>query len=340
MMPSRGTRTARPRVVDAAEIEKAEPIVMVISVFARYALSCVAVATLAGCGPNIGNMGVPARSGNGDAAPHSKTFSYTGGEQSFTVPVDVKLITVTVRGASSSKEPRCRHKGRGGLVSAQIPVTPGERLRVFVGGESGFNGGGSSYQESRNGGGASDVREGGDKPRDRIVVAGGGGGAGNSSRRETACGGGGGGKVGGTGENQGYSGPNPYAGGGGTGGTQRNGGTGGAGGESMGSPPFPGSPGDPGALGVGGSGGDGGCYYGGGCSCGYQNGCAGGGGGGGYYGGGGGGGGGAGFMTINGSAGGGGGGGSSYAEPSATKVHFWQNWKRANGSGSVVFSWE
>jgi hypothetical protein len=45
-------------------------------------------------------------------------------------------------------------------------------------------------------------------------------------------------------------------------------------------------------------------------------------------------------MTINGSAGGGGGGGSSYAEPSAAKVRFWQNWKHANGDGSVVFSWK
>jgi hypothetical protein len=247
--------------------------VTIISVFTRYALSCVAVATLAGCGANIGNLGVPARSGIGDATPHSETFSYTGGEQSFTVPVGVKLITVNVRGASSSKEPRCGHKGRGGLVFAQIPVTPGERLHVFVGGEGGFNGGGSGASYGLPGGGASDVREGGNKLVNRILVAGGGGATGVSSRVETACGGGGGGKVGGTGENQGYSGPNPYAGGGGTGGTQRHGGSGGAGGESIGSPPFPGSPGDPGTLGVGGSGGSGGCYYGRGCSCGYQNGC-------------------------------------------------------------------
>jgi|HubBroStandDraft_2_1064218.scaffolds.fasta_scaffold11398_4 hypothetical protein len=311
--------------------------------FSRYAVcGCAVAAILAGCGANIGGVGVP-HSGMGDAAPCSKTFNYTGGGQSFTVPSGVKVITVVARGASASKEPGCSRKGRGGGVDAQISVTPGERLRVFVGGESGFNGGGSAASYGLPGGGASDIREGGDGLANRILVAGGGGAAGVSSRREIAFGGGGGGKVGGTGENQSYSGLNPYAGGGGTGGTQRDGGSGGAGGESIGSPPFPGSPGDPGALGVGGAGGSGGCYYGGGCSCDYQNGCAGGGGGGGYYGGGeggGGGGGGAGFMTINGSAGGGGGGGSSYAEPSATKVHFLQNWKSANGNGSVVFSWE
>jgi hypothetical protein len=163
---------------------------------------------LAGCGANIGS-GAPAHNSVGDAAPHSKTFNYTGKKQSFTVPSGVNLITVVARGASASKEPRCSHKGRGGLVSARIPVTPGETLHVFVGGESGFNGGGSGASYGLPGGGASDVREGGDRLADRILVAGGGGAAGMSSRRETACGGGGGGKVGGTGENQGYSGPNP-----------------------------------------------------------------------------------------------------------------------------------
>lgn len=313
---------------------------MTILGFCRYAFSCVAIAMFAGCGANIGS-GVPTHNGVGEAAPHSKTFNYTGKKQSFTVPSGVNLMTVVVRGASASKEPRCSHKGRGGLVSAQIPVTPGETLRVFVGGESGFNGGGSGASYGLPGGGASDVREGGDRLADRILVAGAGGGVGMSSRRETACGGGGGGKVGGTGENQGYSGPNPYAGGGGTGGTQRHPGSGGAGGEGIGGLGIQyGYPGDAGTLGVGGAGGAGGCYFGHGCSCGYQNGCAGGGGGGGYYGGGGGGGGGAAYQTLSGSAGGGGGGGSSYAEPSATEVHFWRNWKTANNNGSVVFSWE
>jgi hypothetical protein len=33
-------------------------------------------------------------------------------------------------------------------------------------------------------------------------------------------------------------------------------------------------------------------------------------------------------------------GGSSFAEPSATQVRFWENWKDATGNGLVVFSWQ
>ena len=53
----------------------------------------------------------------------------------------------------------------------------------------------------------------------------------------------------------------------------------------------------------------------------------------GYYGGGGGGGSG---PLGNGGAGG---GGSGYVEPTATDVHMWRNWARANGDGLVVLRW-
>jgi hypothetical protein len=59
--------------------------------------------------------------------------------------------------------------GLGGHAGATVPVTPGEMLRVRVGGNRGFNSG------NDHGGGATDVRRGGDTLTSRIVVAGGGG---------------------------------------------------------------------------------------------------------------------------------------------------------------------
>jgi hypothetical protein len=94
------------------------------------------------------------------------------------------------------------------------------------------------------------------------------------------------------------------------------------------SSPYPGNSGENGALGTGGAGGQ--------AAGGYSSG--GGGGGGEYYGGGGAGSGEGGYTTDFG-GGGGGGGGSSFAEPKATQVHIWQNWKSATGDGQVVFSW-
>jgi len=77
--------------------------------------------------------------------------------------------------------------GAGGSVKATIPVTPGEKLAIFVGGygatAGGFNGGGTggstggSGGNGGGGGGASDVRQGGDRLANRVVVAGGGGGS-------------------------------------------------------------------------------------------------------------------------------------------------------------------
>jgi hypothetical protein len=79
-------------------------------------------------------------------------------------------------------------------VSANIKVTPGEGLTVYVGGAGGlgagttggaggFNGGGRGGDSAMDGsvgggGGASDVRQGGSALGNRVVVAAGGGGAG------------------------------------------------------------------------------------------------------------------------------------------------------------------
>jgi hypothetical protein len=204
----------------------------------RYALGvCAAIAMLAGCGGSATTGVVPSITPAPDSFPYHKAFRYTGAEQDFQVPANVKHIRVIALGAGGGSL-----GGRGGRVSAVIPVTSGETLAVFVGGAAsgingGFNGGadgGQGYYGSRGqgygGGGASDVRAGGDSTSDRILVAGGGGGqAGSDGYGPGGIGGKGGGSiagVGGTGGGYGYG----CNGGGGGGGTQSSGGGGGVGG--------------------------------------------------------------------------------------------------------------
>ncbi|MFZ0033260.1 MAG: hypothetical protein WAK84_15460 [Candidatus Cybelea sp.] len=303
------------------------------STFTRCAVALSSIFVLASCGAGAGTLAPPPLPANEHALLHQQTFNYTGGEQSFKVPAGVTSIVVDARGAPGAARQRfyLGHPGRGGHVTATIPVRPGETLAVFVGGESpgvigGFNGGGSSIFVSGctrggGGGGASDVREGGNALRDRILVAGGGGGEGGYWGGGGNDGGGGGGKKGGNGRG-GPSGSLYGNGGGGQGGTQSNGGAGGDGGGK--GYKHHGTPGSSGALGAGGSGGV--------CLATNYVGGSGGGGGGGYYGGGGGGG----SDPTN--AGGGGGGGSGYVEPSATNVHF-QRASKKRGNGAIVFSW-
>jgi len=317
---------------------------MNVSILGRYALgTCAATAMLAGCGGHTGGSAlpaVPAVTSDGDL-PHHHSFYYTGNAQSFVVPERVHHIDIVVRGAAGFGFPGAQSRGgRGARVHATIPVQPGERLYIFVGGEGtrggrgGFNGGGDAGYSSSpgyGGGGASDVRARGDVLRDRILVAGGGGAQGHQT--EGGNGGGGGREVGESGGAGNGSGPNYTNGGGGRGGTQRTGGAGGSGGEGSSSGGYPGgSRGTRGALGRGGSGGSGGYSHSGSYSAG-----TGGGGGGGYYGGGGGGGGGWGYESAGG--GGGGGGGSSYVEPDAFKAQMWRGWKNAVTNGLVVISW-
>jgi hypothetical protein len=201
----------------------------------RYALGVIAALVFPGCG---GLQVAPtggAPSGAPDSFPYHRTFNYTGGGQTFKVPAGARQLKVIALGAHGAGFP----KVRGGRVSAVIPVTPGEVLAVFVGGDAsrasgGFNGGadgGEGYEDGHAGfgaGGASDAREHGVSLGDRIVVVGGGGGQGGGQGR-SAKGGAGGkggdetGGAGGTGGNCcssfGFSG-----GGGGNGGTQYSGG--------------------------------------------------------------------------------------------------------------------
>ena len=306
------------------------------TVLSRNALIICAVILVSSCGglqmPYNGRyIGADSR----NSFPSHQTFKYTGKLQYFDVPATVTSIRVIARGGSGAGGNNVTG-GRGGRVSAILPVRPGEKLFIFVGGAAlertgGFDGGANGGAPrglcgcgGYGGGGASDVRQNGRLLKDRILVVGGGGGAGFDTNE---ClhpeGGKGGGLVADGGKGYGYG-----CGGGGGGGTQSVGGIGGtAGGGDRGT----GKPGKDGTFGLGGRGGSGGRYGGGG---------AGGGGGGGYYGGGGGG---SGSDYGSGSpyySGGGGGGGSSYVESSATNVHMWRGWKNATGDGLVVFSWQ
>lgn len=242
-------------------------------------------------------------------------FNFTGQMQTYTVPQCVTSLTVDVQGAQGGGA----NGGLGGRVQATIPVTPGQVLNIFVGGQggcpaAGFNGGGAGQlantaaNASCGGGGASDIRT-GVALNTRIVVASGGGGQGGGDMDAQ---GGQGGCASGT------QGAAPF-GVGGTGGTQTAGGTGG--------PPWipQGTAGQPGALGVGGIGGIDNC----GC-----NGTPigpGAGGGGGYFGGGGGG---SDCICLTSFFGGGGGGGGSSLTPTGGTCT--PNFKQGNGQITIT----
>jgi hypothetical protein len=167
------------------------------------------------------------------------------------VPTQVTRITVVARGAHGAGSPL----PYGGRVHAVIPVAPGEKLVIYVGGDAsgsigGFNGGANGAKgycdncPAYGGGGASDVRQGGGGPTDRDGY-GAGGLAGKGGGRTGGAGGAGGSYCSG------------YSSGGGEGGTQSAGGKGGHG-ENCGY--YPGNSGASGTLLTGGAGGQGGPY--------------------------------------------------------------------------------
>ena len=225
------------------------------------------------------------------ASAATQTFSFTGTEQTFTVPLGVQSVEVVAIGGNGGSA----EAAAGGVpakVSVDLSVSPGQLLYVEVagngesaanGGAGGFNGGGAAGGgDAAGGGGASDLRTlprtSGLSPDSRLIVAAGGGGAAEGT--------------GGAAGSDGAIGNAPEEGGGA--GTSTAGGAHGTGGCGDGSD---------GQLGLGGDGGMSSVKLGSGA----------GGGGGGYYGGGGGG---AGCM----SGGGGGGGGSSFVASTASRA--------------------
>lgn len=127
----------------------------------------------------------------------TETFSYTGAEQTWTVPLGVDTITLECWGAGGGDAQAIGDPG--GYSKGTLSVTPGETLYLYVGGraDDGGNGGaggwpsgadgvtatntdGSASRTSGGGGGSSDVRQGGNTTGDIVILAGGGGGAGNT----------------------------------------------------------------------------------------------------------------------------------------------------------------
>jgi len=250
---------------------------------------------------SVCNSGVAGTDAQGNV---TCTYTYTGGDQQFTVPTGVTRVSVEAIGAAAAP-------GRGGAPGGQGSDVTGATIAGLAGNSSlfvevggvgyngSYNGGGDAGGAGGNnqafgvggaGGGASDVRTNPNNPATRLVVAGGGGGGGGAAGGGTTA--------------AGDVGAGDAGGGGGSGGDT--GGAGGSGGTGAGSGNGQGSAGqgsgsiyDPSN---GGGGGQGGFYLG---NIGYSGGGGGGGGGGGYVAGGGGGGGG---DDASGSSGGGGGG--------------------------------
>ncbi|HRG90151.1 MAG TPA: glycine-rich protein, partial [Chitinophagales bacterium] len=125
----------------------------------------------------------------------SVLFEFTGTTKTWTVPTGVTSLWVDAMGAEGGG----RQAGKGGRVQCLLPVKPGDKLTITVGGQAtndagGYNGGGTGCGKGFGGGGATDIRLNGNDLDARIVVAGGGGGIGYGG-----YGGAGGGLTGGNG---------------------------------------------------------------------------------------------------------------------------------------------
>jgi hypothetical protein len=328
--------------------------------------SCPSFGIVAGC------LGLLLTSGLWAAAPASAATQTWDtpvyGGYDWVVPSGVTSATFDLSGASGAGTGgvlAVSYGGDGGKTIGTIAVTPGETLKINVGGAppGGTNGGGYGGASSQDcsvvdlgnqqclgagGGGASDVRQGGTALANRVLVAGGGGGAGGHNNDYNGVSGwspayGGNGGAGGLLE----------AGAGGNGDARRQGATdypggcGGAGGTQTAVTAPTGEP-NPGPCHQG----QGYVYEGGGGGSGYtslgnggnglSNGTSsgsggigsgtGGGGGGGYVGGVGG------SDGYNGGAGGGGGGGSSFAAAAATNVSFSGGVNSGDGTVTVTYT--
>lgn len=202
------------------------------------------------------------------ATPSQKVFSYTGAQQIYTVPKEVKQVQIECWGAQG--EGGGVGGGLGGYAFGMLDVTAGEDLIVTVAGGDGWpNAGNVGTPAYFLGGGSTDVRQGGNALTNQVIVAGGGGAA--PSGNPSATGGAGGGLLGLAASD---------AGRGGKGGSQSAGGAGGVGTYNGGS----GTRNSGGTVGASGAGSGGGGYFGGGAGA-YQGSNFGGGGGSGYIGG-------------------------------------------------------
>lgn len=128
--------------------------------------------------------------------PFAQTFTYTGGEQTFTVPSGVGNFTAYVWGAGggTGSSNNGTYGGAGGFSSGTISASAGQTYRIIVGGggnhsrnastSGGYGGGGgggnpAGREGSSSGGGYSGVFfQNTTHGNSRIIAGGGGGGAG------------------------------------------------------------------------------------------------------------------------------------------------------------------
>lgn len=93
------------------------------------------------------------------ATQDSITFTYTGGWQTLVVPRGISQLGIRVEGAGSGGR-------RGGLVTGQLPINPGEVLWILVGQEgrphAGSNGGKGGFPNGGPGGDGRNGKAGGD----------------------------------------------------------------------------------------------------------------------------------------------------------------------------------
>jgi uncharacterized repeat protein (TIGR01451 family) len=251
--------------------------------------------------------------------PQRLTYAAPG-NYSWTVPAGVGQIEVTVLGAGGGQAAGggCT-PGAGGSVGATLPVTPGEELKLAVGGAGGNGSGGTGGAAGANGGAI-----GGEAGSGTSHGGGGGGGwsgVSTTSARLVLAGGGGG----------------CGAGGGNGGSDEAPGDDGSSPGRTMPRGGGAGTPGGPGAGGISDDGFDpadeGAALQGGAGFGAIADAGGGGGGGGGLFGGGGGGG----FQPPNGVTAGGGGGGSDFVTPSASGVTVAHGANAGDGSVAITY---
>ena len=126
-----------------------------------------------------------------------KEFTFTGGVQTFKVPVS-GIYHIVARGAQGGNGGTGMQGGTGAIVQSDIFLNAGQTLYIYVGGSNGYNGGGttgnggSSSSYGGYGGGATTISLTStmlqnsnitNASKNMLVVAGGGGGAGGGGSR-------------------------------------------------------------------------------------------------------------------------------------------------------------
>jgi len=135
------------------------------------------------------------------ATLQTRTFTYTGANQTFQVPATISPASITIYMWGAGGGGNTNYGGAGAMLQGVLTATPGETLNILVGqggtidGTTTFGGGGAGAgnmtggsapgigysgngfpQNAGSGGGRSAIQRGGTAPTNDIVVAGGGGG--------------------------------------------------------------------------------------------------------------------------------------------------------------------